>query len=67
MKRLFAALYVSDRLHCEWQIGGKLHHKARAVVRFDRVLTGGNHCLSLNGLPLESILAESSKPEQVPA
>lgn len=34
----FAALYASDRWQHDWEQGGRLHSKARAVVVFDRVM-----------------------------
>jgi hypothetical protein len=41
MERLFAALYVSETWYSGWLFNPKrLHHKARAIVLYDRVLTG---------------------------
>lgn len=56
MSRLFAALYVSDRWYFRWQHTGLLHNKARAIVLFDRILTRGEHCIELNGQPLDNII-----------
>jgi hypothetical protein len=44
LERLFAALYVSEVWYAGWEVyrlgrQRRLHHKARAMVLFDRVLT----------------------------
>lgn len=38
LERLYAALWVSEVWNIAWHERGRIHHKARAVVVFDRVL-----------------------------
>ena len=38
----FAALYVSEGWYENWRWTSRPHSRARAVVLFDRVLTGRN-------------------------
>jgi hypothetical protein len=56
MSRLFAALYVSEMWHSHWRSNGSLYAKARCMTLFDRVLSGEEHRMQLNGLPLDSII-----------
>lgn len=35
---VFAALYVSEGWYDSWKMRGKIHHKARAIVIYDRTL-----------------------------
>ena len=38
LERLFAALWISEVWNAAWHENHRIHHKARAVVVFDRVL-----------------------------
>lgn len=64
MSRLFAALYVSEIWHSHWRSNGSLYAKARCMVMFDRIITGGEHRMQMNGWPLDSII-DNKEPEHV--
>lgn len=38
--RFFAALWLSEGWYEAWRQHGRLYHKARGIVMFDRVLCG---------------------------
>lgn len=61
MTRLFAALYASEPMYGYWDRTGILWAKARAVVLYDRILTGQEHRIMLNGRPLNEIICEAGK------
>lgn len=58
MTRFFAALYVSEGWHAHFLRTGSLRSKAKALVIFDRIVTGADHRILLNGESLDDILGE---------
>jgi len=36
----FAAMWLSEGWYESWRRDGRLHHKARGIVLFDRVING---------------------------
>lgn len=61
MSRFFAALYVTEAWHAKWINDGSLYAKTRAVVLFDRILTGQMSRIQLNGMPLDRIIGQEGK------
>lgn len=58
MTRLFMALYASEIWHSHWRSNGSIYAKTKAMVSFDRILTGAEHRILLNGVPLDEYIAE---------
>lgn len=58
MIRLFAALYASEQWHSFWRSHGSLYAKARAIILYDRIITGADHRVLLNGRPLDEYVEE---------
>lgn len=58
MSRLFAALYASEVWHSYWRSHGSVYAKARAMVLYDRIITGAEHRILLNGVPLDEYVDE---------
>jgi hypothetical protein len=40
LAQIFAAMWVSEAWYESWLLTGRIHRRTRAVVVFDRVLTG---------------------------
>lgn len=59
MSRFFAALYVTEAWYARWNVTGSLHAKTRAVVLFDRIISGQIHRIQLNGVSLDEYIGEA--------
>lgn len=59
-ERLFAALYASEPWHAHWRDNGSLFAKTKCMVQFDRILTGQDHRILLNGVPLDEYVDEGA-------
>lgn len=52
MSRLQAALFASEPWYKYWLTSGHAYARARSVVLFDRILTGNERRILVNGQPL---------------
>ena len=59
MSRFFAALYITEIWHAYYRESGSLFGRAKAVVMFDRIITGQMHRIHLNGRPLDEYMGEA--------
>lgn len=58
MSRFFVALYASEPWHSHWRSNGSIYAKTKAIIMFDRIMTGGEHRILLNGIPLDEYTEE---------